>query len=198
MSAFSPEELSLLRSLVPEGRLMVLRVDADEIAVRKLDQAEYSALKEASATNPDWQALALKRAVVGYAGTAPAGAAQLVRALLEEDPQLGDVLGAQIVAAAGHGAQVSAALGEGRKVTLQVRLSLPGPVWTVEGTRPGEGQWSDIRRAIAKGGADAGALRCFELCVPAPPDLALYPALPTVIGSHLMSTTRRRAGDPSL
>ena len=190
---YTPEQLEALRAAVG-ARLIILRAGDEEIAVQRVDGETYKELREIAADDPDWQELALRRAVA-----LPQDLPR-VDALLQEDPQLGDVLGAQLLAAAGVQARTHVRKGEGRAVVVVVRINLPGgEVLEIPGSRPGAGTWKDVRRVIARSGPDAGALRVYELCAKPPEGLAdRYPALPQVVGAALMGSLTREAGNPSL
>lgn len=174
-----------------KGRILVVQADDLNFALRRIDAKEWGVFRKFQEAKDDACAEAmLRRAVVGLGeDEARAEKARLAQ-VLEEDPQLGDFWGLQLLEAAGFQAQIDVEE-DGERCYLLTCPLLPSPVQARRLTRQ---QWQEVRRAVAKQGPGASDLLAFRLATgddPAAYDL--LPALPYALG-HVCAGLGTKAG----
>ena len=177
-----------------KGRILVVQADDLNIALRRIDAKEWGVFRKFQEAKDDAVAEAmLRRAVVGLGEDETRAEKARLAQVLEEDPQLGDFWGLQLLKTAGFQAQIDVEemadpAAQGWRLTCPL---LPDPIRAHRLTRQ---QWQEVRRAVAKQGPGASDLLAFRLATgldPAAYDL--LPALPYVLG-HICAGLGTKAG----
>lgn len=187
----TPEQYRALESVHGQGRILVVQADDLEFALKRIDAKEWAAFRKFQEAKDDAAAEAmLRRAVVGLDEEETRAEKTRLENVLNEDPQLGDFWGFQLLESAGFQAQVDVQPdGDGCYLLASSLMSSP-----VQARRLTRAQWQEVRRAVARQGPGASDLLAFKLATgldPAAYDL--LPALPYVLG-HICAGLGTKAG----
>lgn len=163
-----------------------------EFALRKIDTEEWGVFLDFRRKQDDGAAEAmLRRAVVGLDAEDTRSEKARMELVLDEDPQLGDFWGLQLLEAAGLQALVQIEdLGEG---SYQLTATVGQDHVGAHLRRLTRAQWKEVRRAVARDHADTADLLAFRLAGGDPGAYPLRPALPYLFG-HLTQGLGTKAG----
>jgi hypothetical protein len=162
------EQFQALEAVHGKGRILVVVAGAEgtaervEFACRRLDAAEWAVFlgfkrkkDDASAENM------LRRAVVGTDKESTAAEKAWLMTALNEDPQLGDWWGLQLLAAAGWQAELTEEKQDDGSYLLTAKVD--GQEYSVTAKRLSRAQWQEYRRELGKGQDAAADVLAFRL-----------------------------------
>ena len=189
-----------LEAVHGQGRILVVVADELEFALLKISGVKEgdlpseweNFLRFREANDGSAAESMLRRAVVGLDEEGTKAEKGRLAQVIQEDPQLGDFWGLQLLSAAGFQAPVRIEKSDG---TYLLTATVEDVEISTRLTRLTRTQWHEVRRKMATAKQEEVDLLAFELAGGDPGAYPLRPALPYLFG-HLAQGLGTKAGSP--
>lgn len=201
MKEISKELYHKLQEVHGQGRVLVLVAgrgpERVEFAFKRLDAKEWEVFLAFQANKDEGAAESmLVRAAVGDQDESTKAERERLQQELEQDPQLGDFWGVQLLEAAGFQAKVQVD-GPGRDGDWTLTAKVEGQPYSVVAKRLSRLQYTEVRRVLVRNGDTAADVLAFKLCTGLEAGAYdLRPALPQIFGSICMGLGTKAGAAP--